>query len=220
MFTNWEFWLAAITAVVAIVAVLLNYSQIQLSNRQSLFDRRLDCYLKIDGLVQLYAEAKTMLKPLFEDEIIYSLQVEFVMLTNNIFLEDVGPVISNPKDDLLHKKFLSKCAELKNLSKQIPLIFIGDSAKNASDFISAYERLLFTMGKYQTLLDCIKDSMKTSVQKITYEEACRISHEPAHRDELLGACNDIEKAYVSMAQNSTLENLKKEIRLWHLDWRR
>lgn len=208
-----EFGVSVITAVAAVVALFLSFAQMKLSNRQSLFDRRLDCYLKLEGLMQLYAESKTMLKHLFEDKIIYSLQVEFIMLTNNIFLEDVGPVISNPRDDLLHKKLLSKCAELKNLSIQIPLIFRGDSAKNASDFISAYERLLFEMGKYQTLLDCIKDSMKEIVPKKIYEETCRINHEPARRDELLRACSDIEKAYTSMAQNGTLENLKRKTRL-------
>lgn len=220
MLTDWEFWLAVIPAVIAIAALFLNFDQRQLSNRQSLFDRRLECYLKVGELMQLYEEAKPVLKPIYENETLYSLQIEFGAFTNNVFLEDIGPVIKNPLQDPLHKKFLIKCAELKSLSIQIPLIFNGTSAERASSFVSAYEQLLYMMCNYQVFLDCVKDSMKIYLPKKTYEEVCKINHEPTHREELLKACRAIERAYASMVQNKTMENLKKKTKLWYIDWRR
>ena len=41
---NWEMILSVITAVTAIIAIVQTNSQIKLSNKHNLFDKRLECF--------------------------------------------------------------------------------------------------------------------------------------------------------------------------------
>ena len=74
MFINWNFLFSTITGLAAIIALVLTFIQIRLSNKQSLFQKRLDCYLKIDSLINLYKTNRKLLEinrldePLFEVE--------------------------------------------------------------------------------------------------------------------------------------------------------
>ena len=62
MIIDWNFWLSVITAIAAIVALFLSVRQIQLSNKQQLFERRLNAYIITNGLIELYKKNKVFLE--------------------------------------------------------------------------------------------------------------------------------------------------------------
>lgn len=125
MWRDWNFWLALVTAVTAVVALVLNSYQIRLSNKQHLFDRRLNDYMVAAGLVSLYKDNRALLMRKREDEPQFAIDQEFLWLTNNSYMESQIEAISHPLTQPYHKNFLKKREDLRALSTEIGLIFDG-----------------------------------------------------------------------------------------------
>ena len=211
LFKDWNFWLSLITGLTAVIALVLTLMQIRLSNKQSLFERRLECYLKIDGLMQLYKENQKLLETERKDEPLFAVDLEFLWLTNNTYLEEASEAIKKPLENPEHKKFLVKREELKKLSAEAELIFKGRSAKTISCFISDYEQLLFKMYQYQILLNNMRNYSEQF--KATLEVAQKGVNETAYREKLLQAYANIKMAYLQVSQNHVMEKLKNQIKL-------
>lgn len=211
LFKNWNFWLSLITGLTAVIALVLTLIQIRLSNKQSLLERRLECYLKIDGLMQLYKENQKLLESERKDEPIFAVDLEFLWLTNNTYLEEASEAIKKPLKNPGHKKFLLKREELKKLSTEVELIFKGRAAKTISCFISDYEQLLFKMYQYQILLNNMRNYSEQF--KATLEMAQKGVNEIAYREKLLNAYANIKMAYLQVTLNHAMEKIKKQIKL-------
>lgn len=211
LFKDWNFWLSLITGLTAVIALVLTLIQIRLSNKQSLFERRLECYLKIDGLMQLYKENQKLLEGERKDEPIFAVDLEFLWLPNNTYLEEVSEAIKKPLENPGHKKFLIKREELKKLSTEVELIFKGKSAKTISCFIADYEKLLFKMYQYQILLNNMRNYSEQF--KATLETAQKRVNETAYREKLLNAYASIKMAYLQVTLNHAMEKIKKQIKL-------
>lgn len=208
---DWNFLFSVITGVTAIIAIVLTIIQIQLSNKQNLFDRRLESYIKIDGLIQLYQENKNLIESNRKDEPIFSVDFEFLWLTNNTYLEEVCEAIKKPLEEPGHKKFLIKREELKKLAVEAELVFKGTTVANISRFILAYEHLLFRMCQYKILLENMREYSEKF--KATLEEAQEVVSEPSHRRELLEAYTAIKLSYSQVLQDKTVEKLRRQIKL-------
>ena len=107
MFNDWNFWLSSVTAFVAIVALIQTRKQIKLSNKQHLFDKRIENYLIATGLIQLYKN-NCMHFNNEKDEPIFAIDLEFMWLTNNTYLEEITSAIKNPLKETDQKKLLIK----------------------------------------------------------------------------------------------------------------
>lgn len=212
MFKDWDFWLSVITAATAVVALILTFLQIRISNKQSLFDRRLAVFIKIDGIVKLYTENIVLLQPSKDNNPIFSVDYVFACLTNNSYLEEVGGVIQTPLKNPLHKQFLKKLEDIKQLAVEAELVF---NRKNASkvvcSFVTDYERLLFSMYQYQILLNNMKEYSKDF--QATLEDSQKGVREPEHRKSLLSAYDAIKNSYELIVQSNALEQLKNQIKL-------
>lgn len=53
---RWEIILSFVTAITAIVALVQTQRQMSISNKQSLFEKRIEAYLVAKGLLQLFKE--------------------------------------------------------------------------------------------------------------------------------------------------------------------
>ena len=105
--------LSAIVALTAIFALFQTHRQIKLSNKQFLFNRRLDKYLLAKSLIELYKDNINLLdyKDNKDDEAII-VDFQFINLTNIEYLKDIACIISDPKNNEYKTNFLIKIEEL------------------------------------------------------------------------------------------------------------
>ena len=124
---NWNFVFSAITAIIAIIALIQAKQQIKMSNKQHLFDIRVEHYLIAKGLMQLYETNQYLLmdvKNVFE----FKMHFFFTTMTNNTYLEDITNVISHPLEQPYQKQFLIRMEMMKDASTKIKYVFNGKPA--------------------------------------------------------------------------------------------
>jgi len=85
--------LTIVTIIIAIVALWQTHKQTKLSNKQQLFDRRLEQFHFIKELLSLYEQERQFLNDKFITEEVVSY---FIFLTNNSRLESMASVMSDP----------------------------------------------------------------------------------------------------------------------------
>ena len=209
---DWEFILSVCTVFISCVALFQTNRQIKLSNKQHLFDRRLKCYMIIAGMISLYKEHRTLLERKREDEPQFAIDLEFVWLTNNSYLEALAEAIELPLKQPHHKNFLRKIEELRTLATEIKLIFSGKEANLCSNFVSRYERTLLKIYQYQIILNHIRRANEK--RPMTPEERSRLfPDEPEERAELYQALEQLKSAYQAILDRKADEKLVKQLAL-------
>lgn len=159
---------------IALVALFQTKRQIALSNKQQLFDRRLSCFLEFNTIYNLYVANKLYLK---DDSTFYHTNdLIFSWLTNCSELEEMTLAVSNP----LHRKeqtiLLTKYEQLKNDAIEISMVFDGNAAEIAGEFVSSFANLLKAMYQQQVYISNLKEQEerdKTPLYLEDYEEKCR-----------------------------------------------
>ena len=90
MLQDWNFWLSLSTWIVALVALFISIYQMGLSNKQSLFEKRLKCYNIVSGILRLCEENQRMINEKRADDPWLALDLEMTFLANNTFLEELA----------------------------------------------------------------------------------------------------------------------------------
>lgn len=202
MLMDWNFWLSVITSVVAVIALVQTKQQIILSNKQHLFDMRVEHYLIAKGFIRLYESNQTLLINK-RDEPAYAIDFKFASMTNNSYLEKITDVIDHPLEQPYHKEFLTRMETIKEVSAKIKFIFDGEVAILLGDYVLCYQELLFKMYQYQILLKDMKKMSQDS--KLTVEKVQEMVDEKHYRDELQKAIDNLKLAY-DMIKKEKVEN--------------
>lgn len=207
---DWNLCFSTVTALTAIFAISLTLYQIQLSNKQHLFDRRLKAYIIVSGLLNLYEENKFLLKRGKENMPEYSANLKFMYLTNNLYLERQTVAIKHPLESPYHQDFLKKCEEMKALATEIKFIFNANAATLYSDFVMCYQNLLLKTYQYQVVLNQIQE--KNNRNPMTSEERQKMfPHEETQREELYLAMEQLAKAYAEIVNNKVDEKIQNQL---------
>ena len=154
--------LAIVTALAAVLALFFSGFQIHKSNQQALLDRRMNACLKLQSLLSLCEEHRSVAKQLLSDGErgpVFSTDLFFLFMTNNTFLEEIQPAIKHALDSEWQRKYLLKMEEIKCLSQEVDLIFPRKPGGVLAFFLCSYQEMLVSLYKYQVLLnDLSKDS--------------------------------------------------------------
>ena len=209
---NWNFVFSAITAIIAIIALIQAKQQIKMSNKQHLFDIRVEHYLIAKGLMQLYETNQYLLmdvKNVFE----FKMHFFFTTMTNNTYLEDITNVISHPLEQPYQKQFLIRMEMMKDASTKIKYVFNGKPAVLLKNFVLCYQELLFEMYQHQIQLNDIKlasleyNGIIDNVQEILYPK------EKHHLEELQKVIDNLNQAYNMLKKANIEEKIEKQIKL-------
>lgn len=205
---------AIITAVIAIIALFQTHVQIKISNKQFLFDKRLDKYLLAKGLLELYKDNEKLLdyNSCLDDEAII-VDYQFINLTNNNYLKDVTCIINEPKNNDFKNAFLVKIEELKGLSTEIRFLFPNKNGQLLENFIMKYQNILMELYKYQIILDLMMDDAIPRKNKPTYIELQKEYGELEHRHRLYNAINELKKSYYEVLDKKAINKIEKSIKL-------
>lgn len=165
---------STVSAAIAIVALFQTKRQISLSNKQQLFDRRLSRYTEVNTVYSLYAANKLQLKD--ESVFYHTNDLIFSWLTNCADLEEMALAVANPLHQKEQKILLTKYEKLKNAAIEISMVFDGDAAEIAGEFVSSFADLLKAMYQQQVFISNLKEQEgrdKTPLYLENYEEKCR-----------------------------------------------
>lgn len=165
---------STVSAAIAIVALFQTKRQISLSNKQQLFDRRLSRYTEVNTIYSLYAANKLQLKD--ESVFYHTNDLIFSWLTNCADLEEMALAVANPLHQKEQKILLTKYEKLKNAAIEISMVFDGDAAEIAGEFVSSFADLLKAMYQQQVFISNLKEQEgrdKTPLYLENYEEKCR-----------------------------------------------
>ena len=205
---------AIVTAFIAIIALFQTHKQIKNSNKQFLFDKRLDKYLLAKGLLELYkANEKLLDYNNYPDDEAIIVDYQFINLTNNNYLKDVTCIIKTPKNNDYKKNFLVKIEELKELSNEIRFLFPNKNGVLLGNFIMKYQNILMELYKYQIILDLMMNDAIPRKNKPTYIELQKEYGELEHRHRLYNAINELKKSYYEVLDKKAINKIEKSIKL-------
>lgn len=105
-----------ISAIVAIIALFISCYQARLSNKPSLFNRRLNIWITVDKLMSVYAKNAKNLE--HNDEPQLAIDRLFVWLTNTTYLQSISASINHVLDADPQLKLHLKLDEMKSLAME------------------------------------------------------------------------------------------------------
>lgn len=208
---TWQIIVSVVTAIAAIVALVISVIQISKSNKQSLFERRLNAYLKIRWLKALCDENNSFnenyLKEAKEGPVLV-LDI-FSCMTNNSYLEEIQPVINHVLELEWQRKYLLKIEELRSLCEEVRLIFPENIGYSLADFIFYYEEMLVSMYKYQIALNHLEKESKELNRPLPTDDSLENNCRSVVVRNIEGTFELSERIF----KEGTLEKAKKAIKL-------
>lgn len=204
-----------ISAIVAIIALFISCYQARLSNKQSLFNRRLNIWITVDKLMSVYAKNAKNLE--HNDEPQLAIDRLFVWLTNTTYLQSISTSINHVLDAEPQLKLHLKLDEMKLLAMEARFCFKGKSGDAIAEFIEAYQSLLFSMYQYQILLNKMSQSAKE--YQWTLEQASEKLDEPDQRQDLFEKEIALAASYKTLCQQNKRGAIQRQIQLAGTIWR-
>ena len=202
--------LEIITLIISFIAIFQTNKQIKISNKQHLFDKRIEKFLICTGLLSLYSENEKLIT---EEKKNVPLEVTtlFSGLTNNVHLKDIGTIINDTHNEKIRIDFLIKLEELYKIASEIELIFPRTHSKILKEFILEYRNLLQKLYKYRCVLEKIEKENDKKPQE--FVKLQKIFGEEKYREELYYVYKKIETIYKEIEENNIIEKVKKQIKL-------
>lgn len=204
-----------ISAIVAIIALLISCYQARLSNKQSLFNRRLNIWITVDKLMSVYVKNAKNLE--HDDEPQMAIDLLFVWLTNTTYLQSVSASIHHVLDAEHQLKLHLKINEMRSLAMEARFCFKNKSGDAIAEFIEAYQSLLFSMYQYQILLNMMPEKAKE--YQWTLEQASEKLHEPEQRQDLFEKEDALAASYKTLCQQNKRGAIQRQIKITGPIWR-
>lgn len=204
-----------ISAIVAIIALFISCYQARLSNKQSLFNRRLNIWITVDKLMSVYVKNAKNLE--HDNEPQMAIDLLFALLTNTTYLQSISTSINKVLDADLQLKLHLKLDEMRSLAMEARFCFKGKSGEAIAEFIEDYQSLLFSMYQYQIQLNKMSQSAKE--YQWTLEQASEKLHEPDKRKDLFEKETALAASYMTLCQVNKGGAIQRQIQLAGPIWR-
>lgn len=180
---------ATSSLVVSVVAICISIYQVRLSNRQKLFDRRVDTYLVARELLSIFSKKQEALT----NAICIVPDLMFIILTNNSYLKEMTRILNRPQEEGDIEKFFKKKEWLETKAIELKLIWQTNEARLISQFIQEYAELLFLLCQQSIFIYRLEK--KTEDMPRLDNEFQKETIKNAEKLELLQAASNIKEIY-------------------------
>lgn len=147
--------LSVVSVVIALIAIYQTQKQIKLSNKQQLFDRRLEKYMVIKDLLTLFSNNKKFVVE--NKSLIKDVALQFNWLTNVTYLTDMIIAVSDALDTKKQNILLSKCEMLEKYAVEISVLWKDETGEVFSRFVRTYKEMLFKMYQQQKSINTYRE---------------------------------------------------------------
>jgi hypothetical protein len=206
--------LSIVSLTIALVAIFQTKKQIALSNKQLLFDRRLEKYIIIKDLLLLFANNRERIVD--KKDLARCLDFQFSLLTNVSYLSDMIFAIKEPLNSDKQNVFLTKCEMLEKYAVEISLLWDNDIGQIFSEFVKTYKELLNKLYQQQTRIDGLKkhneeqNDIKYLIDLDSYE---KITLENAKEIKLFETIQNLDDIYRRIINENLEQKLIDDLKL-------
>lgn len=210
----------SIATIVSSIGVVIALKQTKIQNERMrsgvLVDRKIKVLLTTIGIYDL-VNKESFKKHINSNEPFHGLDMQFLFLTNNKFMESIQTIVGDPfakKDVNIQYDFLSKMSELENLAIEIELLFSNGPNKEIGDllsvFIKSYYKHLISFRSYMIIYEMIKEDSNNSGNKF-FEDHSKARDEPRYRQEYVDTHNNLVECLDILNSKDVIDKAKKDI---------
>lgn len=205
---------AIVTAIIAVVALFQTHKQMKISNKQFLFDKRLEKYIILKGMLTLYKDNVSLLDYTKEkDDEPICVDTNFIFLTNNSYLKDITKIITSPFEEDYRQDFLLMLEEIKKQSFEIRFLFKGKIGKYMQEFLYQYQDVLMNLYKYQIITEKMRNYKVPTKEPKDYKTLQKELGEKKYREKLFQSIKKIKDSYNNLEKNKIIRKAEKKIQL-------
>lgn len=205
-------WLSIVSAIIAIVALFQTQSQIKLSNKQQLFDRRLTDYLIAKDVIDSYI--KGFIWGQRDEEKFDAEKIVFYLMTPEFFasVKNITNVASCLRDNEIKNLFYTRLQELEKIGEEMSIIFDKKKIKPLNDFFKAYcgaARIIQTYLEFRYLQE---NNISFSVPDDPLsKDPC--AYVDKNRTDAAMWFNKLKTAYATLEKSKVMDELPKYLKL-------
>lgn len=207
--------LSIVSLTIALVAIFQTKKQIELSNKQHLFDRRLEKYIIVKDLLSLFTDNRKLI--VGKNELLRYLDFQFSQLVNVSYLSDMIFAIKEPLKSDKQNVFLSKCEMLEKYAVEISLLWDNDTGKVFSEFIRTYKEVLNKLYLQQVCIRLIEDYNKEQNNilelMIDSNEIDKRTLKNATDNKLFETINELDRIYDRIINENLEQKLIDDLKL-------
>lgn len=206
--------LSVFTIGIATIALLQTHRQTKLSNKQRLFDRRLEQYHLINELLSFYKLERDFLK---EKDIIEDVASIFILLNGSSRFASITGVMANPTGAIERINFSNMCQSLENSATEITLLWKEDFAKDFSEFIKQCVALFQALRSQQIIIKDLQETTKRLADHNRFdvpEEDKQRPHEWAKKNKLMETIEITDEIFTKIKTTDAEKKLKESLMLY------
>lgn len=201
-----DFWLSIITTLTAVIAIYQSHTQVKISNKQELFERRIEKYLIIYELFSIFEQNRSKLD--LNENSYENVKPLFVSLTNATLLKRMRVDFLHPFDENDSDDFFEVSETLASLSVEISLIWKEKNVKAISKFVSDYSLLLQALHLQNAYV--VSEIKSPTIPEDTLQNKAKSMADYIHLDEKV---QNAIKSYDEVVKSKAIEKIRKQIRL-------
>lgn len=204
-----ELVLTIVSVIIALIALWQTKKQIELSNKHQLFDRRLEKYLFIKKLFDMYTDTNVFVKD--KKALAIGPEMAFTYLTYTTELEECIEAIDKPLNSEKQSNFLKKIEQIKYISEESQMIWEFEEINLISDFLDGYAELLIKLYQQKIYIENVSNNNGNIFDFTNLSEDDLLSN--AEKIELFASAERLNILCEEIEKEEVLDKLKKQTQL-------